>query len=88
MTLRTIHAGGGRIDWEHGVARRVVAATPSREGLAILDALVRGPGEHWERRDVAEQAALMLDAAPELAGSVEYRRLDAILRERGLRDAA
>ena len=83
-TLRTIQAAGGRIDWQHGVAQRVAKSDPSQTGLAILDELVRGPGNEWERRDVAEQAAQMLDSARGLQDTVEYRRLRATLMERGL----
>ena len=52
--------------------------------LAILDELVRGPGNEWERRDVAEHAAQMLESAQQLQDTVEYRRLRAALIERGL----
>ena len=83
-TLQTIQTAGGRIDWQHGVAQRVAKSPPSRTGLAILDELVRGPGDEWTRRDVAEQAAQMLNSAHGLQDTVEYRRLRATLMERGL----
>ena len=85
-TLQTIQAAGGRIDWQHGVAQRVAKSDPSQTGLAILDELVRGPGSEWERQDVAEQAAQILDSARELQDTVEHRRLRATLMERGLLD--
>ena len=84
LTLQTIQIAGGRIDWQHGIAERVVQSDPSPTGLAILDELVRGPSSPWELHDLAKQAAQALGSAQELQDTVEYRRLDTTLIERGL----
>ena len=84
MTLKTLRATGGRIEWASSVAQRVAATPPSATGLAILDQLVRGSPSDWERRQVAEHARPMVASAQHLEDAVEYRRLRAALMERGL----
>ena len=84
MTLKTLRATGGRIEWASSVAQRVAATPPSATGLAILDQLVRGSPSDWERRQVAEHARPMVASAQHLEDTVEYRRLRAALMERGL----
>ena len=84
LTLQTIQIAGGHLDWQHGIAERVVNSDPNPTRLAILDELVRGPVSQWERQDVAKQAAQALASAQELQDTVEYRRLEGTLIERGL----
>ena len=40
LTLVTLRAAGDRIDWSHGVAERVAAASPGCTGLTIMNSLV------------------------------------------------
>ena len=84
MTLRTLRIAGGRLDWIHGVAERLVAALPTPTSLAIFDQLVRGFGSDWDREDVANHARQHLMSAEHLRDTVEYRRLHAALMERGV----
>ncbi len=84
LTLRTIRIAKGHLDWQHGIAERIINSNPSPTGLAILNELVRGPNSQWELHDLAKQAAQALDSAQELQDTIEYRRLDATLIERGL----
>ena len=87
LTLVTLRAAGDRIDWSHGVAERVAAASPSRTGLTIMNSLVRGQKDPWGGRRVIEAAVGVLDSAQPLAAIDEYRRLYRTLLERGAIDA-
>ena len=84
ITLKTLTATGGRIDWAPRVAQRVAASAPSPTGLSVLDQLVRCSPSDWERRKVAEHARPVLASAQHLENTVEYRRLRTALVERGL----
>ena len=83
MTLQTLTATGGRTSWTHGVATRIASSAPTRTGLAILNELIRGQGDDWDRRDATEQAAQLIASAGALRGTVEYRNLRNALIERG-----
>lgn len=85
LTLKTLEASNSRIDCAQQVADRVTAATPTATGLAILNELVRGGLDNeWDRLSIAEQAALFLSSAQDLAGTPEYKRLQTALLERGV----
>ena len=66
LTLRTLRRTGGHIDWSQVVAKRAVAAGPSGPSLDVLNALVRGMSDPWDRRSLGEQAMLALRAAEHL----------------------
>jgi hypothetical protein len=83
LTLRTLQRTGGRIDWSQVVVKRAVAAGPSGLSLDVLNAMVRGMSDPWDRRAVGEQALLALRDAEPLRDTPGYRRLDTTLRERG-----
>jgi hypothetical protein len=84
LTRRTLTATRGRIDWAHKVAERAAAQPPSTGALAILNQLVRGLADDWDRRSVTELAAQALDQARHLAHTPEYGRLRSALLERGV----
>jgi hypothetical protein len=48
-----------------------------------MNSLVRGIADEWDRRGTAEEAAAVLVAATNLAGTTEYERLRTTLLERG-----
>lgn len=84
LTLRTIEAAEGRIDWSHGIAGRLESSPPTTTGLAILNELVRGRLDRWDRLYVAEKAAAILSSASSLQETDDYKRLHTTLRERGV----
>ena len=86
ITLQTLKAASGQTGWTHGVASRVAASPPTRTGLAILNELIRGRGDDWDRQDAAEQASQVVASAQALRETVEYRNLRSALIERGRLD--
>jgi hypothetical protein len=82
LTQRTLNATRGRIDWAHKVAERAAAQPPSTGTLAILNLLVRGLADDWDRQSVMELAAPALGQAKQLADTAEYKRLRTTLLER------
>jgi hypothetical protein len=84
LTLETIAASPEGIDWPDKVSERAAEAQPPTvKVLDILNRLVRGPAEEWERHSIAERAKQTLDRAQDLAGSAQYKRLHTTLAERG-----
>ncbi len=86
LTLRTIRAAEGRIDWSHGIADRLAASHPTPTGLAILNELIRGRLDEWDCLYVAEKAADILPRASDLQETEDYKRLHTTLLERGFID--
>ena len=83
MTLQTVIATGGQTNWTHGVATRIASSAPTRTGLAILNELIRGQGDDWDRQHATEQASQLMASAQALQETVEYRNLRNALIERG-----
>jgi hypothetical protein len=84
LTARAAALAGGRLDWAHKVADRA-AASASERGLQILNALVRGLVDEWDRGRVMEQALGLLRAtAATLRETEAFRRLRTSLLERGM----
>lgn len=83
LTQRTLAITHGRIDWSHRVAERAAAHAPSTRTLTILNHLVRGLADDWDRRSVGEIASQTLTRAAHLADTPEYSRLRTTLLERG-----
>jgi hypothetical protein len=84
LTLRTVTVSHGRIDWAHKVAERAASIPHTPTTLAILNELVRGLADEWDRRQTAEIAAEALSQATDLVDTTEYQRLRTTLLERGL----
>jgi hypothetical protein len=82
-TMATLALTGGRIDWAHKVAERATSLRPSTTTLAIMNSLIRGPSDEWDRRGNIERAATLIRSADEIAGTPEYERLRTTLLERG-----
>jgi len=83
-TMATLAVTRGRIDWSHKVAERAVSIAPSPTTLAIMNSLVRGASDQWDRRGNLERAVELLGASDELATTPEYERLRTTLLERGV----
>ncbi|MEZ5222216.1 MAG: hypothetical protein R2743_12035 [Ilumatobacteraceae bacterium] len=83
LVQKTLAKTAGKIDWAHKVAERTASMTPSATTLSIMNSLVRGIADEWDRRGTAEKAAAVLVAATNLAGTTEYERLRTTLLERG-----
>ncbi len=86
LMLQTVQAAGGRVDWSHGIAERLETSRPTTTGLAILNELVRGGIEDWDRVLVIEKASAILARATDLQETDDYRRLHTTLLERGVID--
>jgi hypothetical protein len=84
LTLQTIGVSPDGIDWPDKVAERVAEVQPPTvKALDLLNHLVRGPAEEWDRQSIAERAVQTLHQAQDLADSAEYKRLHTTLTERG-----
>jgi len=81
-TLSTLAVTGGRIDWSHKVGERVAALPASATTLAVMNHLVRGASDEWDRRRNIERAVALLHAGSALASTPEYERLRTTLLER------
>jgi hypothetical protein len=81
--MATLLVTGGRIDWSHKVAERATSMAPSTTTLAIMNSLVRGPSEEWDRRRSIECAVELLNKADDLKAMPEHGRLRTTLLERG-----
>lgn len=68
-TLRTLAVTRGRLDWSHKVAERAGTLPPSPTTLAIMNHLIRGASDEWDRRGNIERAVALLKAASALAGT-------------------
>ena len=79
----TLLRTAGRIDWAHRVAERASSMAPSSTTLEILNSLVRGIADEWDRRGIAEKASRLLNASTDLTGDTAYERLRTSLLERG-----
>ncbi len=86
LTLRTIEAAEGRIDGSHEITERLESSPPTTTGLAILNELVRGHLDRWDRLNVAEKAAAILSSASDLQETDDYKLLHTTLLERGIID--
>jgi hypothetical protein len=82
-TQATLGQTAGSIDWSHKVAERAASLPPSTTTLSILNSLVRGAVDEWDRRGNFEQAVGLLRSAAHLAATAEYERLRTSLLERG-----
>jgi hypothetical protein len=71
LTLRTLIITRGRIDWARKVAERVATQPPTNTTLAILNELVRGLDDDWDRRSATELAAQTIGRAEQLAHTPE-----------------
>lgn len=83
LTAATLAVTGGRIDWAHKVAERTASLVASTTTLAIMNGLVRGASDEWDRRGNIGRAVEHLRSAEELTSTVEYERLRTTLLERG-----
>lgn len=84
LTSETVTAAKGNLDWAHKTAERAAQAPQSARTLSILNELVRGQANDWDRRLVIEEAIKAIKKASELADAVEYQRLHTTLLERGI----
>lgn len=82
-TAKTLTITHGRIDWSHKVAERATELAPSTTTLDIMNHLVRGATDEWDRRGNIERAATLLRTADNLAGTPAHERLRTTLLERG-----
>ncbi len=82
-TMATLAVTGGGIGWSQKVAARAASLDPSITTLAIMNSLIRGASDEWDRRENIERAVELIHSAGELAGTPDYERLRTTLLERG-----
>ena len=82
-TMATLVVTGGRIAWSHKVAERAASLGPSTTTLAIMNSLIRGASDEWDRRENIERAVELIRSADRIAGTPDYERLRTTLLERG-----
>lgn len=82
-TMATLAVTGGHIDWSQKVAERAASLAPSPMTLAIMNSLIRGASDEWDRRGTVERAVELIRSAEEFAGTPDYERLRTTLLERG-----
>ena len=83
LTAATLERTGGEIDLPEEVAERALGSRPSRIILQVMDKLVRA-GDEGRRFMVERDARKLIERAADLAGCVEFKRLQTALLERGV----
>ncbi|MEU1160613.1 hypothetical protein ABZ372_07355 [Streptomyces sp. NPDC005921] len=86
LMVATLEISSGNIDWSHEVAERAASQPQSERTLQILNLLVRGLQDGWDRRNVGTIAKGALANASSLSETAEYKRLRTTLLERGIMD--
>lgn len=84
LTLRTLTVIEGQMTSAYRVAKRIVTAPPTRPGLEIINELVRGEIDEWERLLIIDKINEFLASAEVLKETDEYKRLHTTLIERGV----
>ncbi|MEU3980183.1 hypothetical protein AB0F77_08725 [Streptomyces sp. NPDC026672] len=85
LMVETLEISSGNIDWSHEVADRAASSQPQSEiTLKILNLLVRGLQDDWDRRNIGTIAKGALVNAASLTETTEYKRLRTTLLERGI----
>ena len=83
-TLETLRLTRGHIEWQHKVEERALQLDDKKDCLDILNHLVRARNPFYRITKTKDYALQALEAAQELSGSPEYKRLETALLERGL----
>lgn len=81
LTRRTLEATADRGFWLHRVADRAMGLPPTTAKLAVLNAIVRGPLEPWDRYHIAGRINPVIQNAAELESTAEHKQLITALRE-------
>lgn len=84
LMSETVMIAKGDIDWAHKIAERAAEMPPSAHTLTVLNELVRGQANDWDRLKVVEEAIKAIKQANDLADTTEYKRLHTTLLERGI----
>lgn len=88
LTLKSAKSANGKLDWSHAVAERAAGLAISERGLAILNELVRGQVDDWDRMSIMDTSVDALRTAKTALESTEdFQRLRTTLIERGRFDA-
>ena len=84
LTRQTLEITRGHIRWGRYVAKRAARLDPSSDTLEILNLLVRGLPDSWDRRDVLDTASHVVETLTSpLTTTPEYQRLRTATLERG-----
>ena len=86
LTLKSLSATGGRIDWANQVAERAMKAPVTVTKILIVREIVQAESDPWALRRIADRIEEFSDAAGELRDTDEYAQLRTALQERGLID--
>ena len=83
LTLATLQLTGGGINNTGDVARRAARNTPGKTTLNLINSLMRCPDGSLAKFLAMEQAVELLHNATALKHTNEYKRLHAMMRDRG-----
>ncbi len=86
LTVRTLRVIDGQMTHAYRVAEKVMASPPTKPGLEIINWLVRGEIEEWDRLLIIDGIKEFLSSAEVLKETDEYKRLHTTLIERGVID--
>ena len=84
LTLSTLQATRARGRWLYGATNRAMEQPVTRTKLSLLNAIVRGQLEPWDRYHIAEHSSELLQNANALRDTDQYQRLLTALRERDM----
>ena len=87
LTVRTLRVIDGQMTYAYRVAEKVMASPPTKPGLEIINWLVRGEIEEWDRLLIIDGIKEFLSSAEVLRETDEYKRLHTTLIERGVIDS-
>lgn len=86
LTVRTLKVIDGQMVHGYRVAERIMASPPTKLGLEIINWLVRGEIDEWDRLLIIDGIKEFLSSAEVLKETDEYKRLHTTLIERGVID--
>ena len=86
LTLETLMATAGQIDWHDQVAKRAMTAPITVTKLSTVNQVVEGQSDSWTLRRIADRIEEFFDAASELRDTDEFSQLRTALQERDLID--
>jgi len=83
LMTKTVVAMRGRVDWAHKVGKRINSEEITQNSLTIINELIRGLADEWDRRSLGEMGVSAIEKSQGLDDSAEYKRLHTTLLERG-----
>ncbi len=86
LMLRTVQKTNGKVDWGHGVLKRLISQTPVPAHCEITNHIIRGTESDWERFAIERSAVDVLNRCGKFSGEKPFEQLRTALEERGIID--